>query len=333
MYHCSYPSLCSSRSGSGLASRSTSLGVDAANRAIDSNNRLGRSLGRGLSVRVDVEGDEEEEVRGQQTTAVNSSKLLAGTRAHVGHPGPVGRGEVGVRGKVDKSKIDNELDDLEPGDPLLPPHSDTSRSQEVVEVHDNVDKQVKGDGDPRDRGLTNELGVAQKSSGTMVVGVEESQLLLSQHKENGVDQLKVLGQVVEVVAEDNGLSPRSVVADGVEDTLSDNDGEELLNEEEEEHTGQKGEEDVVDLEEPVESDGRQVSHHLSAAKDDNVVHNDGNDHGRGRGKGDVGVISHENERGRGPAEKLLPGLVKDGPEVDTKGSVHGGDVEFNRDGA
>lgn len=322
-----------SRSSGGLTSGSTSLGVDTSDGAVHSSSSLagGRSSGsRGLSVAVDVEGNEEEEVGGQETTAVDGSKLLAGTVAHVGHPGPVRGGEVGVRGKVDKAQIDDELDDLQPGDPLLPPHSDASRGQEVVEVHDNVNKQVEDNGDPRDGGSANQLGVAEKGGGTVVVGVQEGELLLSQHQEHGVDELKVLGQVVEVVAENNGLGPRSVVADGVQDAVSHEDGEQLLDEKHKEHAGEQGQEHVVDLEEPVESDRREVLHHLSAAKDDSVVDDDGGHNGGVGREGDVGVVSVELEGRGGPSEQLGPGLVKHGPEVDTEGSVHRGNLDLKR---
>ena len=72
------------------------------------------------------------------------------------------------------TKINDELDDLETGDPLLPPDTDATRALEVVPVHDDVDSQVKGDGNPRDGGRADQLGVAEKSSGAMVVAVEES---------------------------------------------------------------------------------------------------------------------------------------------------------------
>lgn len=74
------------------------------------------------------------------------------------------------------TKIDDELDDLETGNPLLPPNADTTGALEVVPVHDNVHSQVKGNGDPRDSGRTNELSVAEEGCSAMVVGVEEGYL-------------------------------------------------------------------------------------------------------------------------------------------------------------
>lgn len=55
-----------------------------------------------LLVGCDVEGDEEEEVRGDDTHAGEGGEFLACALACVGHPGEVGRGEVGVRGEVDE---------------------------------------------------------------------------------------------------------------------------------------------------------------------------------------------------------------------------------------
>jgi hypothetical protein len=71
------------------------------------------------------------------------------------------------------TKINDELDDLEPSHPLLPPDTDATRSLEVVPVHDNVHTKVQSDGNPRDRGGADELGVAEKGGSTMVVAVQE----------------------------------------------------------------------------------------------------------------------------------------------------------------
>lgn len=72
-----------------------------------------------------------------------------------------------------RTEINDELDDLETSNPLLPPDADTTSALEVVPVHDDVHSQVKGNGNPRDSSGTDELSVAEKSSSTMVVGVEE----------------------------------------------------------------------------------------------------------------------------------------------------------------
>jgi hypothetical protein len=91
------------------------------------------------------------------------------------------------------------LDDLETSNPLLPPDSDATCALEVVPVHDNVHSQVEDNGDPRDGSQTNQLSVAEKSGGTVVVAVEEGQWLLLEEEEDGIEQLKVLGEVVELI--------------------------------------------------------------------------------------------------------------------------------------
>ena len=126
-----------------------------------------------LLVGSGVESEEENEVAGQDDHAGKRSKLLAGAVAHVGHPGEVGVGEVGVRGKVDKAEVDDELDDLHDGDVFLPPDADAARGLKVVPVHDDVHRQVEHDRHPGDGRVAEELGVAEKGGRAVVVGVEE----------------------------------------------------------------------------------------------------------------------------------------------------------------
>jgi hypothetical protein len=71
------------------------------------------------------------------------------------------------------TEINDELDDLESCDPLLPPDADATCTLEVVPVHDNVNKQVDGDGHPLHGSATKELGVAKDSGSAMVVAVKE----------------------------------------------------------------------------------------------------------------------------------------------------------------
>ena len=46
------------------------------------------------------------------------------------------------------TEINDELDDLETSDPLLPPDADAARALEVVPVHDHVNRQVQGNDGP-----------------------------------------------------------------------------------------------------------------------------------------------------------------------------------------
>jgi hypothetical protein len=115
------------------------------------------------------------------------------------------------------TEIDNELGNLHNGDVLLPPDADASRALEVVPVHDNVNAQVEGNWDPRDSGVSNELSVAEESSGAMVVGVKEgwstmlvyvvaqeieesirTERLLFEEQEAGIEQFQEFGEVVEL---------------------------------------------------------------------------------------------------------------------------------------
>lgn len=74
---------------------------------------------------------------------------------------------------IGRTEINDELNDLQTSDPLLPPDSDAAGALEVVPVHHDVDGQVQSDGDPGNSRVSDQLGVAENSSSTMVVAVEE----------------------------------------------------------------------------------------------------------------------------------------------------------------
>jgi hypothetical protein len=96
------------------------------------------------------------------------------------------------------TQVDDELDNLEDGDPLLPPDADTTGTLEVVPVHDHVHGQVKGDGNPGDGSQANQLGIAKKGGGAMVIGVEEGEGLLLQEEEDGIEQFEEFGEIVQL---------------------------------------------------------------------------------------------------------------------------------------
>jgi hypothetical protein len=56
-----------------------------------------------LVVGSDVEGDEQQQVRGDDANTSEGSELLTGALAHVGSPGEVDGGEVAVGGEVDET--------------------------------------------------------------------------------------------------------------------------------------------------------------------------------------------------------------------------------------
>lgn len=127
-----------------------------------------RSSGNSLlSVGCEVEGDEEEQVRAENTHASEGGKFLSGASTIVWSPWEIAVSEVGVGCEVDEEQVDDELNDLEHGDVLLPPDADAARRLEVVPgicqcfsssseivqclpIHNHVDRQVECNGHPRD---------------------------------------------------------------------------------------------------------------------------------------------------------------------------------------
>lgn len=78
-----------------------------------------------------------------------------------------------------------------------------------------------------------------------------------------------------VVQNHKRLGPTTLpIADGVEDTTTDDSAEELLNEESQEDTADEGQIEVVDQEEALELEGLAVAHQFPTAKDDEVVEDD-----------------------------------------------------------
>ena len=66
-----------------------------------------------------------------------------------------------VSSEINEAQVQYKLNDLETRDPLFPPDSDASGSQEIIPVHDNMNQQVQSDGHPRDRRQADQLRVAQ----------------------------------------------------------------------------------------------------------------------------------------------------------------------------
>lgn len=96
------------------------------------------------------------------------------------------------------TKVNDELNDLETSNPFLPPDADSTSALEVVPVHHNVNSEVESDWDPGNGRQPDQLGVAEESSGTMVVGVQEGQGLLLEKQEDGIEQFQVLCEVIEL---------------------------------------------------------------------------------------------------------------------------------------
>lgn len=219
-----------------------------------------------LLVGGQVEGDEQHQVRADDADARERGELLTGALTGVGQVREVGRGEVVVGGEVDEAEVDDELDDLQTGDPFLPPDADATRGLEVVPVHDDVDHEVERDGDPGDGGVADQLGVAEDCCGAVVIAVQEGQGLLLEEEEDGVQEFQILGQVgqlrlglarcprchmsssggAHVVKNHKVLCPATfMITDGEEDTLPHNSRQELLNVEREEDRADSSEDEVM----------------------------------------------------------------------------------------
>lgn len=130
--------------------------------------------------------------------------------------------------------------------------------------------------------MADQLSEAQQGGGAMVVGVEEGQLLLFHHQEHGIDELGEFSQVVQVVEGDQFLGPSVRAADGVEQAMVVDDGEQLFNHQHEQSQGQSGEEQVVELEQTIQYQRSQPKFlpHEVATENDGVVNSDGNQYRR-----------------------------------------------------
>jgi len=125
-------------------------------------------------VNFNVESNEQEQVRRDNSTTVESGDWRTNTVTTVRQRWEKVENEFLVGGKVDETNVQDELNNLKSGDPFFPPNSDTSGSQIVVPVHDTVDGQIQCDWDPRNRSFTSQLSVTQQSGGTVMISVQKS---------------------------------------------------------------------------------------------------------------------------------------------------------------
>lgn len=198
-----------------------------------------------------------------------------------------------------------------------------------------MDGQVQGDNDPGYRRATKKLGVAENSRSAVVIAVEEgygmtqlakvaktrlrghvgcrrTQRLLLEEEEDGVKELEIFGQVVEIVEHNKGLRPTTIViADGIKDALAHNSRQNLLDEKSQKDGGDGGQDEVVDKEQGLQLESLPLAHPLAATKNDNVVADDEDTRLLERGHGrDAGLKLELASR---IADDGLPGLVEDGP--------------------
>lgn len=108
----------------------------------------------------------------------------------------------------------------------------------------------------------------------------------------------------------------------MENAVSDNLGQELLNKQDEEKTADQGQVEVVDLEEEVELEGLATTHELSATEDDDVV---ADEHGGSLLEGSHWGLSRDEAEVLGlVALDRGEGLLEDGPQLETEGTVKRG---------
>lgn len=113
----------------------------------------------------------------------------------------------------------------------------------------------------------------------------------------------------------------------MENAVSDNLGQELLDEQNQEKTADDGQVEVVNLEEEVELERLATTHELSATKDDDVV---GNEHGGRLLEGGHGGLSRDEAEVLGlVALDRGEGLLEDGPQLETEGTVKSGRAVAN----
>ena len=272
----------------------------------------GGLVGGGL-LRGAEEADEEVEVGGEEEGAASGRE---GSSVAVviakGELSGVRRVEVEVGRDVAGDDVSDELEDLQPCDAVSPPRSEADGRQEVIEVHDNVHSKVQEDGNPLDRGVADDLGVAEDHGEGVVVDVEEAGLAAAEDEEGGVDELVVLGEVVEVVDEhDGGVGEGLDVADGPDEAVADETGDDVLEEEGEEDERDAAEKEVVeDLDEVEERlvESSELEDELLEDIEHGEVAKGSNDDRVGGGEGGDAFL--EAKVPAGDLEVLLEDLVK-----------------------
>jgi len=166
------------------------------------------------------------------------------------------------------------LHNLKTGDPLLPPDLDTTRTLEVVPVHDNVNEKVQRNDSPGYGCQANKLGIAEKSSGTMVVAVKEGQWLLLQDEEHSVNQFEVFREVIEVVEDNQFVGPSTFAsAYGVKKAMVVEGRHQLFNKQRQQNCADTREVKVVDHERKVQLESWAVPHNFPSSKYYHVVCN------------------------------------------------------------
>jgi hypothetical protein len=133
-----------------------------------------------------------------------------------------------------------------------------------------------------------------------------------------------------VVQDDERLSPTAaLVTDSVEDTVSHEGGQELLDEQNQENATDECQDEVVDHEQGVQLERRQLLHDFTTTEDDNVVCD--KHHGGLLQCGQRGHVLGELELARRVTHDLLVSLIKEGPQVHTKGPIESREGDMLKD--
>ena len=117
-----------------------------------------------------------------------------------------------------------------------------------------------------------------------------------------------------------------MVADGVEETVTGDRGDQLLSEEREKYAADGGKVEVVNLEQEVELEGLTSAHQLATAENDDVVCDE---------EGRAALECRERSLALHEAEILglvsrdrLESLLEDRPQLDTEGAVQRRDANL-----
>lgn len=111
--------------------------------------------------------------------------------------------------------------------------------------------------------------------------------------------------------------------------MSPESGEKLLNEQDQQNSANGGQKEVVNHEQGVKLECRQLLHDLTATENDNVVSD--KHHCSLLQGGQRGDTLGEVELASGIPHDLLVGLVEEGPQVHTKGSIEGRNRDMFKD--
>lgn len=150
-------------------------------------------------------------------------------------------------------------------------------------------------------------------------GLRTERLLLEE-QEAGVNQLNELGEVVEVVENNQLVSPATlVVANSEEKALPRDRGNELLRKQSKQYAANRREVKVVHLEQEVQLEGLAVAHKLPSTEDYNVVCEkcDGARLERRQGR----LAGDEAEVLGFVADDWLEGCFEDGPQLEAEWAV------------